>query len=1024
MANRDIGPKIILEGEKEYRKAIADINREQRVLTSEMKKVSAEFDGNANSIDALNKKNEVLKKQYEEQEKNIRTLQGALEKAAEVYGENSSQVQDWQIKLNNAEAQLARLDKELQVNEKYLDEAKNSTDGNATSIDEYGKKVKKAEANTEDFNKELDNVKSTAAGFGKVVGGAIAGIGTALVGVMESTKEFREDFAKLETNAQTAGASISDVSEELKNLDAITGETDSNIEALSNLMQAGFTGNNLAQAVDALSGAVIKFPDTLKIEGLADGLQETLATGQAIGPFSELLERLGYNLEDFNEGLAGANNEAEKQQYILTVLSRTGLADVNRSYRENNKELIENADAQYELREVMSDIARAAAPAMNKAMGTLADGLADISEDFLPVITDGFDWMIDNSGTIISAVGGIATGMAVFKAGSAVQSGLELVNKSWVTYKTVTEGATVAQYALNLAQSMSPVGMLAIAIGAVTGGLLLYNSAMNDSEDRTKLFAEQLEKTAKANEEFNQSIADGIQTRKDNAESIDNEFGAIRKLSDELFALSEKENLSNEEKEVMVALVKELNDAMPELNLSIDKETGLLNKQQSEVDGLIESNIKLQKVKAAQEDMTRIAKEQYEVEKELAKQQKQRTGLAEGLAKKEALYNELLSDRSKMNSVVEERKRLEEVAKLGIEIDNLNLALDDNNKRVSDTQSSYKLLGEEWSQALKYIGENSEVEETTTAIKKFGDTAKESAIQVTEANKAQVESLEELAKEYTEGLGEMERDIRGQMKLFDEFDDSIEMSSQEMIRNLESQVEGVRNWSTNIQELSKKGIEEGLLQELYDMGPEAAGYIQTLNNMSEEELEKFNQLWVDMGKEVNKAAIGAMEVTRRDTVEEIKKLKNELYQQGAYAAQGFAEGFRSGQYEINTAVEAAMYGAINKGNMVLEIKSPSKVFERMAEFSVEGYSGRFKKKMAEFTKEMDKTMPTSLDVDISNNVGKSLNAVNGGNDVIAYPRGIKIEVPVNLDGREVARLTAKPMSEILEEMRSGNEVFS
>ena len=66
MAN--IGPKIVLEGEKEYRKAIYDINREQRVLTSEMRKVSAEFDGNANSIGALNKKNDVLVKDYDKQE--------------------------------------------------------------------------------------------------------------------------------------------------------------------------------------------------------------------------------------------------------------------------------------------------------------------------------------------------------------------------------------------------------------------------------------------------------------------------------------------------------------------------------------------------------------------------------------------------------------------------------------------------------------------------------------------------------------------------------------------------------------------------------------------------------------------------------------------------------------------------------------------------------------------------------------------------------------------------------------------
>ena len=80
--------------------------------------------------------------------------------------------------------------------------------------------------------------------------------------------------------------------EALLSFNAISGETDSSIEAISNLLQAGFNDNNLAQAVDALSGAVVKFPDTLKIESLADSLQETIATSAATGQFGELLERL------------------------------------------------------------------------------------------------------------------------------------------------------------------------------------------------------------------------------------------------------------------------------------------------------------------------------------------------------------------------------------------------------------------------------------------------------------------------------------------------------------------------------------------------------------------------------------------------------------------------------------------------------------------------------------------------------------------------------------------------------------
>ena len=44
--------------------------------------------------------------------------------------------------------------------------------------------------------------------------------------------------------------------------------------------------------------------DTLNTEGIADGIQETFATGRAVGMFGELLERSGVNLDDFNAGLA------------------------------------------------------------------------------------------------------------------------------------------------------------------------------------------------------------------------------------------------------------------------------------------------------------------------------------------------------------------------------------------------------------------------------------------------------------------------------------------------------------------------------------------------------------------------------------------------------------------------------------------------------------------------------------------------------------------------------------------------
>lgn len=83
----NFGLKIGLEGEKEFKKALADINQSFKVLGSEMKLVSSEFDKNDNSVEALTARSEVLNKQIDAQKQKIETLRAALANASESFGE-------------------------------------------------------------------------------------------------------------------------------------------------------------------------------------------------------------------------------------------------------------------------------------------------------------------------------------------------------------------------------------------------------------------------------------------------------------------------------------------------------------------------------------------------------------------------------------------------------------------------------------------------------------------------------------------------------------------------------------------------------------------------------------------------------------------------------------------------------------------------------------------------------------------------------------------------------------------------
>lgn len=186
--------------------------------------------------------------------------------------------------------------------------------------------------------------------------------------VTKGTEELRSDLARLETNAETAGESFGFIRNQLKEVQAVTGETDSSVEGLSNLLAAGFKGESLTRALNNISGAAIKFSDTLKFEGVADGLQETLATGKAIGPFAELLERSGVNLKDFDAGLQRASSQGDDLNFVLNTLASTGLEDVNKRFRENNKDVTDARKAQLDFQMSMANLAKLIQPFITKAI--------------------------------------------------------------------------------------------------------------------------------------------------------------------------------------------------------------------------------------------------------------------------------------------------------------------------------------------------------------------------------------------------------------------------------------------------------------------------------------------------------------------------------------------------------------------------------------------------------------------------------------------------------------------------------
>lgn len=339
-----------------------------------------------------------------------------------------------------------------------------------------------AAANADGFSKKMTAIATGADKVSKTFAPAtkaIVGVGAALIANVAATDEYRAKMSMLEANAQSLGVSMGTVEEAYARFYAVSGDAEASIEAISNLLNAGLDDNNLLRAVDEISGAVISFPDTLKIESLSDSLQETLATGEATGQFGELLERLGLDLETFNGAMAQTPDIAAKQTIALQELSRNGLGDLYQGWVSNNEGLVESRNATREFKDAMADLAQLILPiitAVTEAVSKLVTWFTDLPEGVQVAIG-----VIAGLVALISPIAGIVASIATALAAYTAASG----------------GAAAASGAFTISLG-GVLGIIAAVAAAVAGLIWLLSKLFKKEEDLEDLSADSLIEASKS----------------------------------------------------------------------------------------------------------------------------------------------------------------------------------------------------------------------------------------------------------------------------------------------------------------------------------------------------------------------------------------------------------------------------------------------------------------------------------------------------------------------------------------------
>lgn len=385
----NFGLKIGLEGEKEFKKALADINQSFKVLGSEMKVVQSQFDKNDDSVEALTARNQVLGKEIDTQKKKIETLRKALENASTSFGENDRRTQQWQIQLNNAQASLNNMERELDQNQRAIDSMGDEMRDAAQQTDKFGDEIDDAADKTDKASGKLEKVGSVLKGLAVTAGAAVAAAGAALAGLTksfldlaESTRKYREDHAKLDAAFTTAGFTAEQAGEAYTGFYAILGEEDRSVEAVNHLAKLCSTEEELAQWTDIAAGVWATFGDSLPIEGLTEAANETAKTGTITGQLADALNWAGVNEEAFQSALDGCSSEQERAALITDTLN--GLyQEAAENYKTLNGDVMEAQRAQALLTDAYAQLGAIAEPIMT----TLKTMAADVLTAMIPFVS-------------------------------------------------------------------------------------------------------------------------------------------------------------------------------------------------------------------------------------------------------------------------------------------------------------------------------------------------------------------------------------------------------------------------------------------------------------------------------------------------------------------------------------------------------------------------------------------------------------------------------------------------------------
>src|SRR5690606_35831969 len=217
----------------------------------------------------------------------------------------------------------------------------------------------------------------------------------------------------------------------------------------------------------------------------------------------------------------------------------------------------------------------------------------------------------------------------------------------------------------------------------------------------------------------------------------------------------------------------------------------------------------------------------------------------------------------------------------------MNKTLLEETKRYIDDKKSLDQLtiiqeAQIWEQTMKLFAEGTKErvkaqqeykKATETVNKEITAINTDFQSQINKVNEDLIKQEETLTKAYEDAVNNRAKSLYSFKNLFDEFKVEIDTTGQQLLINLSTQVQGFKMWQREIEALSEKAIDEGLLAELREMGPSALPQLIALNNMTSSQLTQYSDLYKEKSKLAREQAEAELIGMKNDTEKQINGLR-------------------------------------------------------------------------------------------------------------------------------------------------------